>query len=55
MVPFRRILLASLLAVALAASAGPARSTGAETAPDPVNTPRAVATITAEVFGVTPA
>ena len=55
MFPSRRILLAILLAVALAASAGPARSTGAETAPGPVNTSRAEATITAEEFGVTPA
>lgn len=55
MVPFRRILLAPLLAIALAASAGPARSTGAETASHPVDTSRAAATITAEEFGVTPA
>ena len=54
MVPLRRILLAPLLAAALAASVGPARSTGAETAPDPARTLRAVATISSEEFGVTP-
>jgi aldose 1-epimerase len=55
MVPLGRILLAPLLAVALVPSVGLARSTGAEAAPDSVVTSRAVATITAEEFGLTPA
>ena len=55
MVPIRRIVVVPLLAVALAASGGPAGSTAAETAPETVMTSSGVATITAEEFGVTPA